>query len=84
MTDAPGMTRPMTPADYEDGEDVPIANRNGHPTRDVIVGAIVGATALWAVPRALDFATSFFQGLVDQENDLDDYDVEFEPDEDEL
>lgn len=50
----------MTQADYGEGDPVrqapaPMAAAPmDHPTRDLIVGAVVGAAALWAVPKMLD------------------------------
>lgn len=67
MTDAPHATRPMTAADYDDGYDVrQAAYAVAHPTRDLIVGAVVGAAALWAVPKVLDFATGLITGRTDE------------------
>jgi hypothetical protein len=42
----------MTTADYAAG--TPVASESDHQMRDLIVGAVVGAAALWLVPRILD------------------------------
>ncbi len=55
------QVRPMTAADYEKGQ--PITPPPGpHATRDLIVGAVVGAAALWAVPKMLDALADQFAG----------------------
>lgn len=58
MTDAPKV-RPMTAADYR-AADGPllVTPASMHPTRDLVLGAIIGAAALWAVPKALDYLAS--------------------------
>lgn len=61
--------RPMSPADYRFGDPIPAF----HPTRDLVVGAVVGAVALWAVPKVLDYLVDRIGGnelqLVDDEDD---------------
>lgn len=58
--------RPMAADDYTQGQPVRAvggnAMRGDHPTRDLIVAAVVGAAALWAVPKALDFVTGLMEG----------------------
>lgn len=63
-TQAPPV-RPMAPDDYAEGHAVAPGRRNvapgDHPTRDLILAAVVGAAALWAVPKALDAAADWFE-----------------------
>lgn len=61
MSDAP---RPMTPADYLAGYPLPTL----HPTRDLVVGAVIGAAALWAVPKLLDYLVGGWLGVGDPDN----------------
>lgn len=72
MTDT--RTRPMTPADYQDGDPVPVRAVDAHPIRDLVLAAVVGAAALWAVPKVLDrFAGGWLDDDGDElELDLDD------------
>lgn len=51
--------RPMAPCDYSQGDTLP-AQVIAHPMRDLFMGAVVGAVALWVVPRVLDLATDYF------------------------
>lgn len=79
MSDAPHV-RPMTQADYSDGQPVrETAMTSDHPTRDLIVGAVVGAAALWAVPKMLDaIADRFGWGFDDLAAEDDDSAAELE------
>jgi hypothetical protein len=70
--------RPMTPADYEKGQ--PLSPGPGpRPTRDLIVGAVVGAAALWAVPRMLDALADQFTGRLWTREDGGEFETELEP-----
>jgi hypothetical protein len=75
MTAAPASApvRPMTPADYEKGGPPNVAAPDAHATRDLIVGAVVGAAALWAVPKMLDALADQFAGRLwrDDEAELE-------------
>lgn len=89
---APGPTvsaRPMTDADYAAGYPVrqarpakpagPAADHpvRDHPVRDLVIGAFVGAAALWAVPKLLDATVGGFFGEDDE--DGDDVNLEIDP-----
>lgn len=54
--------RPMQASDYADGNPLTTTAAVAHPTRDLIVAAVVGAAALWAVPRLLDYVTDQLAG----------------------
>jgi len=69
VTDTANPARPMTAADYRDGQ--PVAIAAAHPTRDLVVAAIVGAVALWAVPKVLDRWAGGFFDEPDDEYELD-------------
>lgn len=80
MTDRtqPPPVRPMVAGDYAAGERVPQAAAPAdHPNRDLVVGAVVGAVALWAVPKVLDFVVGagLFGG---RDDDGEEYDLEVE------
>ena len=81
MTDTapPASTvRPMTAADYEKGQ--PIAAAPGErTTRDLIVGAVVGAAALWAVPKMLDALADQFAGRRWLREDGEEFETELDP-----
>lgn len=69
-TSHPAVARPMTADDYSQGNPVPQAPGADHPTRDLLIGAVVGAVALWAVPKALDYLVGgMFAG--DEEDELE-------------
>ena len=75
---APPQVRPMTPADYEQGQ--PVAPQiEAHATRDLIVGAVVGAAALWAVPKMLDALADQFAGRLWASEDGGEFETELEP-----
>jgi hypothetical protein len=75
MTDAPpaATVRPMTPADYDKRRTVNAApaGPEAHATRDLIVGAVVGAAALWAVPKMLDALADQFAGRLWREDETE-------------
>lgn len=48
-----GAVREMQPADYREG--VPVRDVAARPVRDIVLAAVVGAAALWAVPKVLDY-----------------------------
>jgi hypothetical protein len=82
-TQTAGAVRPMAPADYSQGQPVPASTgfSTDHPTRDLIVGAIVGAFALWAVPKTMNYLTERFTGgAYDPDYPAEEYDLEVEPD----
>jgi hypothetical protein len=81
-TQTPPPVRPMSADDYAEGRPVRQARATApaaladHPLRDVAIGAVVGAVALWAVPKVLDFAAggglaSFFGGEEYEEEELE-------------
>lgn len=63
--------RPMTAADYAAGTPAPTSS--DHPTRDLMVGAVVGAFALWAVPKIMDALTG---GIFASDDGSETYDLE--------
>jgi hypothetical protein len=73
----------MTQADYSQGRPVRQAPAAAvpmdHPTRDLIVGAVVGAAALWAVPKMLDAIADRFGWGFGLEPEDDDSAAELEP-----
>jgi hypothetical protein len=71
---AASPVRPMTAADY--AGDVPLRQARApaqgegpHATRDLIVGAVAGAAALWAVPKILDALADRFTGQLWERDD---------------
>jgi hypothetical protein len=56
----------MAAGDYAEGQPVRQAPRKSqpgdHPTRDLLLAAVVGAAALWAVPKALDYVSDLVAG----------------------
>lgn len=70
MSDAPASpARPMRPEDYADG--YPVRGVD-HPTRDIILGAVIGAAALWLVPKILDATVGgWFDGQGSEELELE-------------
>lgn len=73
------QVRPMTPADYQGGRPIPVtAEPSAHATRDLIVGAVVGAAALWAVPKMLDALADQFAGRLWTRDDAGEFETELE------
>jgi hypothetical protein len=68
MTDQAAPVRPMGPADYREGDPVRVTGS----TRDIVLGAVIGAAALWAVPKILDYVLGGVLG------DGDSVELEFE------
>lgn len=78
--DAPPV-RPMTAADYGEGHDVtPPGGGDRRSVRELAVGAVIAAAALWAVPRVLDYVAEKIAGdVAEDEPGEDDFeDLEFE------
>lgn len=80
----PPPVRPMAAADYAQGQPVRQPRRArtstgplDHPLRDVAVASVLGAVALWVVPKALDFVANggligrLFGGDADGEEELE-------------
>lgn len=75
MTVAPGVARPMTPADYQDGHPVKAAKDASPRLFDVVLGAVIAAAAFWIVPKVLDEALERSREYSD---DWDDEETELE------
>lgn len=68
----PSPVRPMAADDYAAGTPVRQAGAvPAHPNRDIAVGAVIGAVALYAVPKLLDYAARLFMGGGDDVEYLD-------------